>query len=448
MSAYYEPSQWPPTGQTGWDHQTPPPARSGASSAIPREEPAAFTHQLEEVERAIDNLVKSGKMFGGPGARRESLPYPGPARMYPAFDGRPPAGPGSRPHSMADFGDARGPHPGSNLQNFYASQRHQSSRGSNEAEQMMQAKRRMAAQRERELRNYHQEQQYNRTVLAEISYGGNKPDSTMSPGSLSEEERRKLIAQQRSALYGEGTYAEGGGFVDETGAARPGLPGPQGAALRGHSPLAYEYGRAAPPVHPDLGPTQPSAADQTSQTAGGPNEPSRANSNSSPQSNPPGGKAGGMFDAPGANQQASRTSASSPGGSPPRGQGGVGIGAPGSKPGGVAPIGTRPSVSGGSPANSALNKPRSTTPLPSPLSQGYTAAPAGVDDNVSGGAATAGNANSVSGGAEAGANSNVAGGTGAGTTGVGGGGLSGWGARPNGGWGSRPGLGVQASVWG
>lgn len=64
---------------------------------------------------------------------------------------------------MADFGDARGPHPAANLQNFYATQRHQSSRGSNEAEQMMQAKRRMAAQRERELRNYHQEQQYNRS---------------------------------------------------------------------------------------------------------------------------------------------------------------------------------------------------------------------------------------------------------------------------------------------
>lgn len=29
---------------------------------------------------------------------------------------------------------------------------------------MMQAKRRMAAQRERELRNYHQEQQYNRST--------------------------------------------------------------------------------------------------------------------------------------------------------------------------------------------------------------------------------------------------------------------------------------------
>jgi hypothetical protein len=60
------------------------------------------------------------------------------------------------------FDDARG-HPNSNLQNFYATQRHQPSRGSNDAEQMMQAKRRMAAQRERELRNLHTEQQYQRS---------------------------------------------------------------------------------------------------------------------------------------------------------------------------------------------------------------------------------------------------------------------------------------------
>ncbi|KAK4117794.1 hypothetical protein N656DRAFT_786431 [Canariomyces notabilis] len=420
MSGYYEPSQWPPTGQSGWDHQTPPPARSGASSTIPREEPAAFTHQLEEVDRAIDNLLKSGKMFGAIGGRRESLPYPGPARMYPAFDGRPPAGPGSRPHSMADYGDARGgPHPGSNLQNFYASQRHQTSRGSNEAEQMMQAKRRMAAQRERELRNYHQEQQYNRTVLAEISsYGGNKPDRTISPGSLSEEDRRKLIAQQRSALYGDGSYAESGGYVDETGAPRGGLPAPQGgpAALRGHSPMTYDYSRV-PPIHTDVGPQPPVEGGQGSQSAG-PNERSRANSNSSPQSNPPAGK--GVFDAPAA-QQSSRTSASSPGGSPPR------QGAPGSKPGqgSVAPIGTRPSVSN-APTNPALNK-RSTTPLPSPLSQGYTAS--GNDETSASGSTAPANASSSA----ASEGPNI--------------GLSGWGSRPNG-WGSKPGLGVQASVWG
>lgn len=40
-----------------------------------------------EVERAIENLVKSGKMFGAPGGRREFHPSfpPGPARFYPNF---------------------------------------------------------------------------------------------------------------------------------------------------------------------------------------------------------------------------------------------------------------------------------------------------------------------------------------------------------------------------
>ncbi len=75
----------------------------------------------------------------------------------PRMGGGPP-----RHHSVSDFGDGRS-FSGSNLQNFYATQRHQPSRGANEAEQVMQAKRRMAAQRERELRNYHQEQQYNRS---------------------------------------------------------------------------------------------------------------------------------------------------------------------------------------------------------------------------------------------------------------------------------------------
>lgn len=65
-----------------------------------------------------------------------------------------------RHHSISEFDQIR-PHSGSNLQSFYANQRHQPR--PNEAEQMLQAKRRMAAQRERELRNYHQEQQYNRS---------------------------------------------------------------------------------------------------------------------------------------------------------------------------------------------------------------------------------------------------------------------------------------------
>ena len=68
--------------------------------------------------------------------------------------------PGQR-HSISEYDLARS-HSASNLQNFYASQRYQGRQ--TEGEQMMQAKRRMAAQRERELRNYHQEQQYNRSM--------------------------------------------------------------------------------------------------------------------------------------------------------------------------------------------------------------------------------------------------------------------------------------------
>lgn len=71
-------------------------------------------------------------------------------------------GSGPRSHPMNNFEGPQGPQ-GHNLHNFYASQRHQPSRGSNEAEQVMQAKRRMAAQRERELRNLHTEQQYQRS---------------------------------------------------------------------------------------------------------------------------------------------------------------------------------------------------------------------------------------------------------------------------------------------
>lgn len=137
-----------------------------------------------EVDRAIDNLVKSGKMFSMPaGGRRDSMPMAGPAPPRPFesqygmqnmdlgifrgliyIDPRMSSGGPPRHHSVSDFGgsDSRS-FSGSNLQNFYASQRHQPSRGANEAEQVMQAKRRMAAQRERELRNYHQEQQYNRS---------------------------------------------------------------------------------------------------------------------------------------------------------------------------------------------------------------------------------------------------------------------------------------------
>ncbi|EMR65539.1 hypothetical protein UCREL1_7482 [Eutypa lata UCREL1] len=390
MSQYYGESQWPTAGpgQATWDHQTPPPppppARSGASSAIPREESTAFSYQIEEVERAIDNLVKSGKMFGG-------LPR----------HGRGVSGHGGpRNHSVTDFGDPRaGGHSGPNLQNFYAAQRHQSSRGSNEAEQMMQAKRRMAAQRERELRNYHQEQQYNRNALSDSSSYNGKPDRTLSPGGMSEGDRRDLIARQRSALYGgEGQY------VDENSAPRSGAPGlpPASSSLRGPSPLAYDYARGgAPGAGPQAGEGQ-----------------SRAD-NASPQSNPTTNL--GAFEGA-IGQQANRTSNSSPtGGSPPRQ--GLSSEKPAQSGNAVAPIGTRPSATSQAP-NPALNK-RSTTPLPSPLSHGFTASNGG-EENAQSNQTSGAPSNPPSAAAD---------------------GYNGWGNR-SGVWGNKSSLGVQASVWG
>lgn len=138
---------------------------------------AFLIYSLTEIDRALDNLNKSGKLFNTP-LRRESMPMVGAPRSFPEFgniskslnknrikaNGRcsDPRLPGmAQRHSISDYDPLRS-QSGSNLQNYYANQRHQAR--PNEAEQMMQAKRRMAAQRERELRNYHQEQQYNRST--------------------------------------------------------------------------------------------------------------------------------------------------------------------------------------------------------------------------------------------------------------------------------------------
>jgi len=413
--SYYDNQQWPAAGQPAWEQQTPPP-RSGTSSVVPREDQSAFASQIEEVDRAIDNLVKSGKMFNMPG-RRDSMPMAGPSRNLPEFDPRMGGGP-PRHHSVSDFGDARS-YSGSNLQNFYANQRHQPSRGANEAEQVMQAKRRMAAQRERELRNYHQEQQYNRT---EISTFSSKPDRTISPGSgMGEEERRELIARQRSALYGEGAaYPEGTGF-DENGTPRPGTQGSgsqSATGIRGHSPLAFDHFNNAG-QNPQSDNANQQIPNEPQQAAPG-QQRSRANSTSSPSSNPT--SSFSLFES--AAQQSSRTSTSSPGGSPPR-QGGKALTS------GVAPIGTRPSGAQQQAANPALNK-RSTTPLPSPLSYGFAA-----NDEGSG----------PKGGKEDARATSAASNPGQGSENVGlGAGAGGWGSK-SGVWGKNT-LGVQASVWG
>ncbi|KAG9244981.1 hypothetical protein BJ878DRAFT_479661 [Calycina marina] len=391
--SYYDNQQWSaPASQQQWEQQIP--SRSGASSAVPREDSTAFSTQIEEVDRAIDNLSKSGKMvFNLPG-RRESMPMAGgppPREFQQQFDPRMGGVPPRHQSSGSDFGDTRS-FSGSNLQNFYASQRQQPSRGANEAEQVMQAKRRMAAQRERELRNYHQEQQYNRSAVADPSpFGAKTSDRTMSPGSgMGEEERRDLIARQRSALYGEESF-------DENGTPRPGSGAQSATGIRGHSPLAFEQFNAQAQHE------QQQAQESQSSTQGP--QRSRANSTSSPSSNP--NSSFGLFEA---QQQSSRTSTSSPGGSPRQGKVSINTG--------VAPIGTRPNVA----VNPVLNKQRSTTPLPSPLSYGYGANGVPSEHKDSRTTSAASNPN---------AQDNIRGG---------------W-ANKGGVWGNKP-LGVQASVWG
>jgi hypothetical protein len=69
-----------------------------------------------------------------------------------------------RHHSVSEYDGMRS-HSASNVQGYYQNQRY--APRPNDADQMAQAKRRMAAQRERELRNYHQEQQYHRSKDSE-----------------------------------------------------------------------------------------------------------------------------------------------------------------------------------------------------------------------------------------------------------------------------------------
>lgn len=167
---------------------------------------------------------------------------------------------------------------------------------------------------------------------------------------MNEDERRELIARQRNALYREGAqFQEGAGF-DENGTPRPGTQGSgshSATGIRGHSPLAFDHFNAQA--------NQESQQSQEPQSATQGPQRSRANSTSSPSSNP--NSSFGMFETA-THQQSSRTSTSSPGGSPPR---------QGKTP--TAPIGTRPAQA----VNPILTKQRSTTPLPSPLSYGYAA---------------------------------------------------------------------------
>ncbi|QDS75084.1 hypothetical protein FKW77_006909 [Venturia effusa] len=386
MSYYENQASWSaPNRQPSWE-QPAPPSRSGTSSVGAREEVNCFTYQFAEVERAIDNLVKSGKMpFGFSGAPSTAI---------------------SRHPSVTEF-DAMRPQSGGNLQSYYQNQRFGPRPG--DQDQMMQAKRRMAAQRERELRNYHQEQQYQKHST------GPKSDRSMSPNTaMSEDERRELIARQHRALYGNDSslYPEQTSRpVSQDARVAPTL------GVRGNSPLAYDpFGLQGQSNTGEPAVQMPPRGGEQQQQQNG--QFSGPNSTTSPISNPT-----ANFSHLENAQQPSRTSNSSPGGSPPRD--GAQKGQTGSA--NPAPIGTRPAGNqqSGPQGQNNLQK-RSTTPLPSPLSYGFSA-----NDQQHNERSTSASSNPSSSAAEKGVPAGL-----------------GWGSN-SGVWGSsKNSLGVQASVWG
>lgn len=443
--SYYDPQSWQvPMKEASWE-QLPPSSRSEAGSTTSRQDTGVFNTQIEEVDRALDNLAQSGKLFNAP-SRRDSVPVMGGSSSFadfstycvfstPASAKRHPAPRMSQRHSIGDYDQMRS---GSNLQNFYSNQRHQPR--PNEAEQMMQAKRRMAAQRERELRNYHQEQQYNRSELsipfhqctlnfsdaATDASAQVKPDRAISPNTTNEEDRRELIARQHRALYGNepAPFQIGGSYGEESHTPRPSKPTSGNTSAvngRGPSPRTYDgfvMGQNQAPPHIVDGGAQLMYNEQKQQSGKGPSpnpqqQRSRADSTSSPASNPP-SQTFSLFDSTA--QQSSRTSTSSPGGSPPR--------QAKTSAAGPAPIGTRPIQNQA--ANPVFNK-QSSTPSPSPLGFGFA-----PSDSLHAG--SSGNERSTS------AASNPAGGAKDSSMGS-------WGTG-SGVWGNNKPLGVQASVWG
>ncbi|KAF4553265.1 Hypothetical protein D9617_7g029920 [Elsinoe fawcettii] len=341
--SFFEPQPWggAPARQPSWEQQVPP-SRSGATSASSNE-PTAFLAQLEEVDRAIDNLVKSGKLYPGmPGAqsfqgmpsRRDSMPVLG--RQYGEYDSR--SGGSSRHHSISEYDGGRS---GSSagLQGYYAGQRFPPR--PNEQDRAMQAKRRLAAQRERELRNYHQEQQYNKNSSAAV-----KSDRSLSPTTLNEDDRRDLIQRQHRALYGNESamyHADGSGRPSQD--ARLSISGNP----RGPSPLAFDPFSVQQQTGPE-GPVQMPSRDQVlsgeRRTSTSPTSASRSNF--------------GLDSAP---HSAGGNTATSPTTSPSIGSGNIPSIATQS---GVAPIGTRPIQQVGGAKRAATPNERSTSAASNP----------------------------------------------------------------------------------
>jgi len=233
----------------------------------------------------------------------------------------------------------------------------------------------------------------------------------MSPNAMSDEERRELLARQHRALYGNDSSLYSERPVSQDARVSAGVAGG-----RGNSPLAYDsFGMQGQVSSAESAVQMPAREQMQNKDSSVGVEQSRTNSSSSPSSNPTTNF--GLFENA---QQSSRTSNSSPGGSPPR-QGSKATG-----PTGVAPIGTRPAQAQAPVGNGGVNK-RSTTPLPSPLSYGFTAAEQNQNNNERSTSAASSNPSS----------SVVDKGVGLG-----------WGSN-SGVWGaSKNTLGVQTSVWG
>ena len=203
----------------------------------------------------------------------------------------------------------------------------------------------------------------------DVSGASVKTDRAMSPNTMSEEDRRELIARQHRALYGDNSTL----YNADGTAARPGSQDARvPAGARGASPMAFDpFSAQAQAAANNEGAVQMPPRD-------------RANSTASPANNAAAQQSFALLN----DQQSRRTSNSSPSGSPPLSQGAKG------SLSGVAPIGTRPVQTSGSAGG--INK-RSTTPLtPSSLAYGYSsaesqnsnAAPQQLKDERSGSAAS------------------------------------------------------------
>ncbi|KAK9457495.1 hypothetical protein V1511DRAFT_486088 [Dipodascopsis uninucleata] len=376
--SYYDSSAWQSANgpSSTWDTR----------SQLPAESAGAFTSQLDEVDRALENLIKSGKFFP---TRRDGIPL-----MSPNLP----------PHGHTNPLDPRMPQPVSRsafngmnsdsellrsqssmatLNGYYANQRFQQApapqtvQRQTDSEQVMQMKRRLAAARERELRNFHQEQQFNRSMSPDTTRkvfqqlsptgtigdmpsfgainGGMSKERVMSPSALSEEDRREFLNRQNRGFY-SGINSDSPVSVDEQIALRS----------AGHTPSISSEPRLSPRLSFDFfqqqnGQGQPKSskmsnaagnAQSTSMSSnanvnvtavpyGARNSESnspvgRSRNNSNGTSSPSSRSANfSLFDS--ATTQQSNTSASSPEHSPPR----VPL-VRSNTTSAVAPIGTRP----------------------------------------------------------------------------------------------------------